>query len=321
MPQVSDRPVSQTANSSIDFLNDVIEGLLAPTRSLPSKYFYDEIGSALFDEICELDEYYPTRLETEIMVDGGEEIADRLGSNVRLVEFGSGSSRKTRVLLDHLVDPSLYVPIDISAEHLMRTADSLASEYPLLNVSPVVADFTMPVEIPACDHGECKTCVYFPGSTIGNFVPSEAMQLLADVADSSEVGDGLLIGFDLQKEVAVIEAAYNDRAGVTAAFNKNVLYRINAELGADFDVEQFAHLAFYNELAGRIEMHLVSQCEQNVTIGDRTFHFGWGEAIRTEYSHKYTVDGFANLAAQVGWRRTDFWTDAQDYFAVMYLER
>ena len=321
MPQVSDRVVSQTADSSVDFLNDVIEGLTAPAPSLPSKYFYDDVGSALFDRICDLDEYYPTRLETGIMLDHGEEIADRLGANVRLVEYGSGSSRKTRVLLDHLVDPSLYAPVDISAEHLMRTADRLAAEYPRLNVSPVVADFTMSVEIPACDSLECKTCVYFPGSTIGNFVPSDAIQLLADIADSLGTGDGLLIGFDLRKEVAVIEAAYNDRAGVTAAFNKNVLYRINAELGADFDVEQFAHLAFYNDLAGRIEMHLVSQCEQVVTIGDRAFHFGWGDTIRTEYSHKYTVDGFAKMAAQVGWRRKDVWTDVRNNFAVMYLER
>jgi len=309
------------ASPAAEFLDDVLKGLSSVPRSIPSKYFYDDIGSTIFDEICELDEYYPTRAESEIMYRYGDEIACRLGSDVRLVEYGSGSSTKTRILLDHLVDPCLYVPVDISNQHLARTADILARDYPLLSVAPVAADFTRPFKVPKSEFEPCRTCVYFPGSTIGNFAQEEAIQLLADIADRCERGDGLLIGFDLRKGIDVLEMAYNDRAGVTAAFNKNLLHRMNSELGANFDARQFGHHAFFNDAAGRIEMHLVSQREQAVSIADHSFRFDRSETICTEYSHKYSISEFEQMAAQVGWQCQETWSDERDYFAVMYLER
>jgi len=309
------------ASPAAEFLDDVLNGLSSASRSIPSKYFYDEIGSAIFDAICELDEYYPTRVEIEIMNRYGDAIAFRIGPNVRLVEYGSGSSTKTRILLDQLIDPCLYVPVDISKQHLTRTADALASDYPMLSIAPVAADFTRPFEVPTCEYEPRGTCVYFPGSTIGNFAQSEATQLLADIAHRCKRGDGLLIGFDLRKDIDVLESAYNDRAGVTAAFNKNLLDRMNSELGANFDTRQFHHHAFFNDAAGRIEMHLVSQREQSVFIADHLFQFDRNETIRTEYSHKYSISEFNRMAAKVGWHCKETWTDERDYFAVMYLER
>jgi dimethylhistidine N-methyltransferase len=303
-----------------EFQADVVQGLNQVNRSIPSKYFYDAAGSALFDRICELDEYYPTRTEASIMQQHAAQMADVLGPEVRLVEFGSGSSTKTRMLLDHLIDPVTYVPVDISAEHLLRTAADLSEEYPLLNVKPLIADFTQPIELPPAELGTSKTCVYFPGSTIGNFQPSAAQDLLRVIARTTDTDGGLLIGFDLQKDPSVIEAAYNDRLGVTASFNKNLLERINRELDGDFETDQFDHLAFYNDVAGRIEMHLVSLQPQCVQVGISRFHFRWGETILTEYSHKYTVNGFADMAASCGWRCHRVWTDDRKYFAVMYLQ-
>lgn len=307
--------------SSPDFRESVVQGLDAPSRNLPSKFFYDEIGSALFDRICELDEYYPTRTESQIMVTHAAAMASKIGDEVRLIEYGSGSSLKTRVLLDHLADPITYVPVDISAGHLIRTADQLASEYPRIEVTPIVADFTKKFALPEPKVGTNRNCIYFPGSTIGNFSPWSAVELLDSMAEIAGPEGGMLIGFDLQKDIDVLERAYNDAKGVTAQFNKNLLQRINRELGADFDLAQFEHLAFYNRPAARIEMHLVSQCEQSVTIGCERFQFGWGESIVTEYSHKYTVEGFAELASEASWRCEDVWTDPNRHFAVMHLER
>ena len=309
------------ASPAAEFLDDVLRGLSSVSRSVPSKYFYDDIGSTIFDEICKLDEYYPTRVESEIMHRYGNEIACRLGANVRLIEYGSGSSLKTRILLDRLVDPCLYVPVDISNEHLSRMADTLATDYPLLSVAPVAADFTRPFEVPKSRFEARRTCVYFPGSTIGNFLQEEAIQLLADIADRCERGDGLLIGFDLRKDKDVLEKAYNDRAGVTAAFNKNLLHRMNSDLGANFDTRQFGHHAFFNDAAGRIEMHLVSLREQSVDIADHLFRFDRNETILTEYSQKYSISDFEQMTAQVGWQCKETWSDKRDYFAVMYLER
>lgn len=303
------------------FRDDVVRGLSRPNRAIPSKYFYDAAGSQLFDAICELDEYYPTRTEAAIMAEHAEEMAALLGSDLRLVEFGSGSSVKTRVLLNNLIDPLTYVPVDISEDHLLATAGALAAEYPLLDVAPLMADFTAPLKLSAAEVGTSRTCVYFPGSTIGNFQPAEALEILRSIADCCGQHGGLLIGFDLQKSSEVIEAAYNDTNGVTAEFNKNVLRRINRELDGDFDVDQFDHLAFYNESAGRIEMHLVSCRVQSVRVADLDFHFQWGETILTEYSHKYTLDRFSEMAAQAGWTSRRVWTDDREYFAVMYLER
>jgi len=312
---------SLRASPATEFLDDVLKGLSSASRSIPSKYFYDDIGSTIFDDICELEEYYPTRVESEIMHRYGDQIARRLGSDVRLVEYGSGSSIKTRILLDHLVDPCLYVPVDISNQHLARTADALAREYPLLNVAPVAADFSRPFEVPKCEFEPDRTCVYFPGSTIGNFAREEASQLLADIANRCERRDGLLIGFDLRKDISVLETAYNDSAGVTAAFNKNLLHRINSELGANFDTHQFDHHAFFNDAAGRIEMHLVSQREQVVSIADHSFRFDLSDTICTEYSHKYSISEFEQMTSEVGWQCKETWSDERDYFAVMYLVR
>jgi len=313
-PSLCDSPATE-------FLNDVLKGLSSTSRSIPSKYFYDDNGSIIFEAICELDEYYPTRVEIEIMNRYGDEIAGRLGPDVRLVEYGSGSSTKTRILLDHLVNPCLYVPVDISNQHLARTSDALAKDYPMLSVAPVAADFTRPFVVPMSEFAPRRSCVYFPGSTIGNFPRAEAIRLLADIAHRCERGDGLLIGFDLRKDIDVLELAYNDRAGVTAAFNKNLLHRMNSELSANFNTYQFSHHAFFNDAAGRIEMHLVSQREQTVSIADHSFQFDRNETICTEYSHKYSISEFKRMTAQVGWQCKETWTDERHYFAVMYLER
>ena len=197
----------------------------------------------------------------------------------------------------------------------------MAKDYPTLSIAPIAADFTRPFEVPTCEYEPRGTCVYFPGSTIGNFAQAEAIHLLADIAYRCERGDGLLIGFDLRKDIDVLESAYNDRAGVTAAFNKNLLHRMNSELDANFDTQQFGHHAFFNDAAGRIEMHLVSQREQSVSIADHSFRFDRSETICTEYSHKYSISEFEQMTAQVGWQCKETWCDERDYFAVMYLER
>ncbi|NND96123.1 MAG: L-histidine N(alpha)-methyltransferase [Pirellulaceae bacterium] len=318
---VSQISVSQTSDiHTSDFLMDVIKGMSSVPRSLAAKYFYDETGSKLFDQICELPEYYPTRTESQIMARYATSMADCIGPNCRLIEYGSGSSIKTRILLDHLVDPAVYVPVDISDEHLRATAENLSPEYPLLPIAPVSADFTAPFDLPRAGVGVDRTCIYFPGSTIGNFSPRDAQRLLAGMPSCGRA-DGLLIGFDLQKDVAVLEAAYNDQRGVTAAFNKNLLARINRELYADFDLSRFHHLAFYNSNQSRIEMHLRSRCAQEVHIAGQSFQLQRAETIRTEYSHKYTIEGFSAMAARAGWASRRTWTDEQNYFAVMYLER
>lgn len=303
-----------------EFFLDVVSGLSLPQRRLASKYFYDVRGSELFDQICELPEYYPTRTEAEIMRDDAPEMAEVIGSDIRLVELGSGSSTKTRHLLEHLTRPSSYVPVDISGQHLMHSAERLAGDFPVLDIRPAVADFTRPFAIPGEERRRPRTCFYFPGSTIGNFVPQDAQQLLRGWVEMGGPQAGLLIGVDLVKEVQVLEAAYNDAAGVTAEFNRNVLHRIQHQLGADIDVDQFAHLAFFNEAASRIEMHLEAETRLQFTVGPQTFAFEWGETILTEYSHKYTIDGFCDLAAGAGWQRQHVWTDARGWFAVIYLQ-
>ena len=302
------------------FLDDVVEGLTNSPRSLPCKYFYDERGSQLFDEICGLDEYYLTRAELDIMRRYAGKMSERIGAKVMLVEFGSGSSVKTRLLLDHLQDPSAYVPIDISREHLHQTAVKLATQYPTLDVLPVCADFLGELELPQPSAPASRNVIYFPGSTIGNFVPSAAQEILESIARLCGADGGLLIGIDLKKDPTVIEAAYNDAQGVTAAFNLNLLERINSELDADIEVDQFEHSAHYNPSEGRVEIFLVSNSDQTVTIGDETFDITEGESILTEYSHKYSVDEFAALAAKVGMSLEQYWTDAQDRFAVLYFE-
>ncbi len=299
------------------FLADVLVGLSDNPKRLPCKYFYDRRGSQLFEQICELDEYYLTRSELAIMRRFAPQMADQLGPGVMLIEFGSGSSLKTRLLLDHLVDQVAYVPVDISGQHLQRSAEDISASYPTVQVLPVCADFTAEFELPVLDRIPACTAVYFPGSTIGNFPPDAAARLLSRIAELCGADGSLLIGIDLKKDVEIIEAAYNDRLGVTAEFNLNLLRRINRELGADFQLDQFRHRADYNETDGRIEMHLVSPREQTVSIAENSFAFAKGESICTEFSHKYSVEEFEAIAARSGLTLSREWTDPRRHFAVL----
>ena len=301
------------------FQNDIVAGLNSIPRTLPCKYFYDERGSQLFDEICELDEYYLTRSEISIMKKYAPEMADQVGPGVMLVEYGSGSSLKTRLLLDHLQDPVAYVPVDISRDHLQRAANDLSLAYPHIEVLPVCADFTAEFDLPISKRTATHNAVYFPGSTIGNFQPRSARAILARIAPLCGTDGGLLIGIDLEKDVDIIESAYNDGKGVTAEFNLNLLSRINRELDGEFDVDRFEHQAVYNDEMGRVEIYLVSQCDQTVAVGDESFEFADGETICTEHSHKYTIDGFADLAAEVGLELRRHWTDERQLFAVLHF--
>lgn len=299
------------------FLRDVLAGLRAEPKTLPCKYFYDRRGSQLFERICALDEYYLTRTELGIMRHHAGAIAGALGREAVLIELGSGSSTKTRILLDRLEAPAAYVPVDISRAHLLQTAEALRERYPALPVVPVSADFTRPFELPALPGPARRRVVYFPGSTIGNFSESAADALLRQIASLCGTGGGLLIGIDLKKDAAILEAAYDDARGVTAEFNRNILRRINRELGADFDPEAFEHRAVYDRVRGRVEISLVSRCEQSATLGDETFDFAAGEAIGTEYCHKYDRREFAQRARRAGLELTHTWTDEREYFAVL----
>jgi dimethylhistidine N-methyltransferase len=313
------RPLLDRSPSLREFLRAVLDGLSQTPRSLPCKYFYDAAGSRLFDRICELEEYYLTRTEIDIMRRCAAQMASCLGPGCQLIECGSGSSVKTRFLLDRLPAPAAYVPIDISCDHLAHSAAALAAGYPELEVLPLCADYTEDFELPRPRARVQRRAVYFPGSTIGNLTPERAASFLGRLAALGGRGGALLIGVDLQKEAAVIEPAYNDAAGVTAAFNLNLLRRINRELGADFELEAWAHRAFYDQVHGRIEMHLVSRRPQVVTLDRKRFSFERGETIRTEYSYKHSLEGFAALAAGSGFQVEQVWTDASGLFSVQYL--
>lgn len=314
MPNTIEQPAVENT-----FFNDVVSGLSRPNKSLPCKYFYDERGSQLFDEICTLDEYYLTRTEQAIMDQYADQMAAQLGERVMLVEFGSGSSTKTHVLLENLIRPSAYVPLDISEDHLLKTASALRVDFPNIEVLPVVADFTRDFALPVPQIEASHAAVYFPGSTIGNFEAVAAQKLLTNIADLLGAEGGLLVGIDLKKDPALIHAAYNDASRVTDEFNLNILRRINHELDADFDVDRFEHSAVYNQDEGRVEISLVSQCEQTVDLAEHTFRFVPGEEIFTEYSHKYSIEGFAELAATAGFSLHKHWTDSEELFAVLHL--
>jgi dimethylhistidine N-methyltransferase len=302
-------------------LEDVVDGLSQQNKTLPSKYFYDERGSKLFDDICDLDEYYVTRTESAVMQDRIGEIASVIGPDALLVEYGSGSSLKTRLLLRNLNRPAGYVPIDISGDYLSQVGLSLQAEFPQIEVMPVVADFTKSFEIPSLETSETRRVIYFPGSTIGNFQRSDAKSLLASMAGNAGDDGGVLIGVDLDKDRDVLHAAYNDSKGVTAEFNLNVLRRINDELGGGFNLDHFRHEAKFNNELSCIEMHLVSTRNQTVNVCKYSFQFEENESILTEYSHKYTVDSFAEMASEVGLSMKNVWTDSNGMFAVMYLEQ
>jgi dimethylhistidine N-methyltransferase len=299
------------------FLADVLTGLSRPQKRLPAKYFYDAAGSRLFDRITQLDEYYLTRTELEIMRAHSSAMAARLGPRCLVIEPGAGSLVKVRLLLDALDRSAGYVPIDVSGAHLQRAVEELATVYSKLEVVPLVADFTRPFEIPSI--ASRRRVVYFPGSTLGNFDPPDADALLRRMAQIVGPGGALLLGVDLRKDASVLEPAYDDARGVTAAFNRNLLVRINRELGADFDPTAFRHRAFYNHSRSRIEMHLVSRTDQRVVIGDREFAFAADESIHTENSYKYDLAEFARRAVKCGLRVDQSWTDERRYFAVLYL--
>ena len=296
-------------------------GLALKPKRLPSWLFYDQRGSALFEQICEQPEYYLTRCEIALMSEHAADIADSLGSDVRLVEYGSGSGRKTRMLLRHLREPVSYVPVEISPEPLQHSVQRLAQEFPQLPLQPLCADFSKPLRLPIPPRAPRRTVLYFPGSTIGNFEAHDAVALLRKMR--GEMGDagGLLVGVDLKKDPALIEAAYNDAAGVTAEFTLNMLLRLNREIGSDFDLAAFAHRARYNPMAGRIETQLVSRREQQVAIGRDKVRFGAEEAVQVEYSCKYSLEDFAALADKAGLAVQRVWTDSRRMFSVQYLVR
>jgi dimethylhistidine N-methyltransferase len=311
--------VRDYAPAQDDFFAEVVAGLRKRQKSIPCKFLYDEHGSELFERICELEEYYPTRTELSIMDECVEEMAAALGSGVLLVEYGSGSSRKTRLLLEALVEPVAYVPIDISREALEASARSLAKAYPKLEILPVCADYTQEFKVPDAARPASRTCVYFPGSTIGNFQPDPAVEFLRRMRTVAGVSGVALVGVDLRKAPEVLERAYDDREGVTAAFNLNLLRHINRELDADFPVEAFQHKAVYRPEPGRVEMHLVCERDLVVRIRDEEIPFREGESIHTENSYKYSLRGFAALAERAGFLVAQVWTDARSLFSVQLL--
>jgi dimethylhistidine N-methyltransferase len=302
-------------------LAEIVDGLKQPEKMISPKYFYDERGSQLFDAITHLPEYYPTETEFAILHDNVDELADLVGEQASLIEYGSGSSRKTRVLLEHLHDLAAYVPVDISEDHLIASAAKIRSEFPELEVLPVVADFTRPFALPNPATMPLRNIVYFPGSTIGNFTHEAAQDLLDVMYDEAGDDGAMLIGVDLQKDPEIIERAYNDSEGVTAEFNLNMLEHLNREFGFDFDVESYSHRAEYDQDEGRMVIELVSEKDQVVTNGDEAIAIADGEAILTEYSHKYTLDGFASMAEAAGFEVAKVWTDAQRLFSVQYCTR
>ena len=305
---------------SSDFLDEVLAGLSSSPRSLPCKFFYDERGADLFQKICELPEYYITRTETELLRRYGSKMAESIGANVELIGFGTGAGIKTRMLLEHLENPIAYVPVDISKQRLVDSAVELSRAMPALEIMPVCGDYLQELQLPKPLRKPDHVAVFFPGSTIGNLEPAIAQDFLRRVCHLCGQSGGLIIGIDLQKSREVLEAAYNDSAGVTAEFNLNLLVRANRELGADFNLPLWRHQAIYNEREGRIEMHLISEAEQTVHVGGEEFVFARGEKIVTEYSYKHTLDGFARLAASAGFREASrVWTDPQQLIAVFHF--
>jgi len=321
------RPNADLGLADPSLVEAVLGGLLASPKRLSPTFFYDERGSQLFDEICELPEYYLTRTETQILERHAAEIAACIGPDAPLVELGSGASTKTRLLLDRLPDLAGYVPVDISRSHLMAAAHRIADAYPGLEVLPACADFTKPFALPRTRRVPSRVVVFFPGSTIGNFDPPAAIELMRVMRamatyrlGSPSASGGLVIGFDLQKDPAVLERAYDDAAGVTAEFNLNVLRRLNKDLGASFDLDAFRHQAVWVPQASRIEMRLISLERQTVEIAGKLISFEADEPIVTEHCHKYTPESFAAQAAEAGWIARQTWADPRPYFHVQYLE-
>ena len=300
-----------------DFLTDVLNGLTSPQKTIESKYFYDHTGSHLFEKITQLDEYYQTRTEMSILRESLPSIIERIGENVELIELGSGSSTKTRILLDGNKF-NRYIPVDISKSMLTDTVNMLHKIYPHLTIDGIVADYTRPFSL--FQLGENKNVIFYPGSTIGNFEPKEAARFLNQLSQMLRPGDGLLIGVDLKKDPQFIENAYNDKQGITAAFNKNVLTRMNQELNTSFQKQHFDHYSFYSEEKDRIEMHLVSKIHQTVVVNDQSIIFEKDETIHTENSYKYSISSFQNLCLKNGFKPIDVYVDRNEWFSIHYLE-
>jgi dimethylhistidine N-methyltransferase len=302
-----------------DFLKDVIEGLGKNPKTLKPKYFYDNRGAQLFTEICTTPEYYPTRTEIKILNQNAEDIASQIGDNTALIEYGSGALEKIKILLNFLKEPVGLIPVDISEDQLFVSAKNLENLYPNLEILPVAADFTKPIPIPGFSQPPKKYLAFFPGSTIGNFEPDLAIQFLQGVTKTIGLDGLLLIGFDLKKDIETLLAAYDDQRGITASFNKNLLSRVNGELGGNFNLNTFEHVAQYNENKGRIEMHLKSTTEQTVSINKELFEFLEGETIHTENCYKFTKESFTAMSSKAGLSPVKTWTDDQNLFAVMLL--
>jgi len=300
------------------FLNDVLDGLKQSQKTLPCKYFYDEQGSLLFEKICELEEYYITRVELALLEKTKSEIAEMIGENATIIEPGAGAGIKIRTLLKALDSPESYVPMDISRDFLFQSCKTIQNEFPQIDIMPIQGDFTQPVKWLGKQKNDNKV-VFFPGSTIGNFEKQSAINFLMNMHNLIGQHGALIIGVDLLKEQKILEAAYNDSKGVTAAFNKNLLTRINQNLNADFNLNRFKHEAILNHQLARIEMYLVSQTEQTVSINGESFDFSAFETIHTENSHKYTVDSFLALAASAKLKSRKTWTDEQQLFSIHYL--
>ncbi|MAL03498.1 MAG: L-histidine N(alpha)-methyltransferase [Arenimonas sp.] len=303
-----------------DLLGDVLAGLSASPKRLPSKYFYDRRGSELFEEITRQPEYYLTRTELALIEDCAPRVAAAVGPRAHVVEYGSGSGRKTRLLLDALEDPVAYTPVEISRSALVGSVQRLDEEFGPVQMLPVLGDFTQRIPLPEPGREARRVLVFFPGSTLGNLTDAESVRLLKAMRETMGDNGAALIGIDLQKSPALIEAAYNDAAGVTAAFTLNLLVRLNRELGADFDLDGFRHRAVYVPEAGRIETFIDSQRAQTVTVQGRAFAFAAGEAMQVEYSHKYTDEGFAALAARAGLQVVQGWNDPRDWFGLRLLQ-
>lgn len=303
-----------------EFREAVVAGLGDTPKTLPCKFFYDAEGSRLFDAICELPEYYPTRTELAILRRHAGEMADEIGPEAAIVEFGSGAGIKIRLLLAALERPAAYVPVDISREHMLAAAQDLATDFPGLRIAPVCADYTQAFALPALPGARPRTMAgFFPGSTIGNFMPSDAVAFLARARRLLGRGSVMLVGCDLPKDRETLEAAYDDAAGVTAAFNRNLLVRMQRELGAELDIDGFRHEARWCPVHRRVEMHLVSLSRQEIRVGGHRFAFERGETIHTENSHKYSLPEFRALAGRSGWLPARFWTDPEERFGVHLL--
>jgi len=315
----NESPTPSLNQDENDFFISVLEGLRQQPKSIPPKYFYDAHGSHLFDLICTTPEYYPTRTETAILERYGEEMASMIGASCVLIELGSGSATKTPHILQHLDADAVYVPIDICEPHLHNSTQRLQILFPNMKMQPLCADYHQLPAHAIKHHAWQRNVVFFPGSTIGNSTPIEAIKLLQNLAELVGPNGGLLIGVDAKKATATLNAAYNDAAGYTAAFNLNLLTRMQRELGAQLDIDQFIHRAFYNETHGRIEMHLVSQRSQEMGLGNESFTFDEGETIHTENSYKYSAQEFKQLARTAGWHLKSTWHDGNELFNVHYL--